>query len=247
MADTDTRVPLGLHPTNITAMADVDADTTTFVNPAAEALEVAHTYLASIHDVRAAAFSDPTLTEPAALLKTDDFAMAKLDGVTKRIDGALTAMAKTIAAYEKQLVSPVKQKAGEVVSTEIRAHLKASPDRVEIVRKAIRDKDDEVACAALGGPAMLSGLRPEMHAALLREYHEANQPVVAKRVRAMTAARDYLERHSGQVLGEAIKAVGGIQVPIVSGDGKTRGFRTEGPQAFRAKRNAANAVYRKLA
>ncbi|WP_298566621.1 hypothetical protein [uncultured Aliiroseovarius sp.] len=247
MADVDTRVPLSLHPDNITSMSDVDDDTRVFVNPAAEALEAAHTYLGSIYDVREAAFSDPTLTEPAALLKTDDHAMAKLEAVTRKLDGTLAAMGKTIKAYEAQLVAPVKEKAGAVVSTEIRAHLKVAPNRIDLVRQAIKNGDDEVACAALGGPAMLSGLTPEIHSVLLREYHEVRQPVVAKRVRAMTAARDYLEINGPRVLKEAIRAVGGVQVPIPGPDGKTVGFRTEGPDAYRRKRNASAKVYRKHA
>ena len=214
MADVDTRVPLSLHPDNIAALDGVDDDTRVFVNPAAEALEAAHTYLGSIYDVREAAFSDPTLTEPAALLKTDDHAMSKLEGVTRKLDGTVAQMGKTIKAYEAQLVAPVKEKAGAVVSTEIRAHLKAARNRIDIVRQAIKDGDDDIAASALGAPAILSGLTPEIHSVLLREYHEVRQPVVAKRVRALTAARDYLERHGPQVLKESIKAVGGVQVPI---------------------------------
>ena len=247
MADVDTRVPLSLHPTNVTSMSDVDDDTRVFVNPAAEALEAAHTYLGSIYDVRQAAFSDPTLTEPAALLKTDDYAMAKLEAVTRKLDGTVAQMGKTIKAYEAQLVAPVKEKAGAVVSTEVRAHLKASADRINIIRQAIKDGDDDIAASALGAPAILSGLTPEIHSVLLREYHEVRQPVVAKRVRAMTAARDYLERHGPQVLKESIKAVGVIQIPIPGPDGKTLGFRTEGPDAYRKKRNASSAVYKRHA
>lgn len=243
----DTRVPLSLHPDHITSMSDVDDDTRVFVNPAAEALEATHTYLASIHDYRDAAFSDPTLTEPAALLKTDDYAMGKLEAVTRKLDGTVAQMGKTIKAYEAQLVAPVKQKAAETVSTEIRAHLKAAPNRIDLVRQAIKDGDDDIAASALGAPAILSGLTPEIHSILLREYHEVRQPVVAKRVRAMTAARDYLERHGPQVLRESIKAVGGILVPIPGPDGKTLGYRTEGPDAFRKKRNASSAVYRQHA
>ena len=93
---------------------------------------------------------------------------------------------------------------------------------------------------------MLSGLTPEIHAILLREYHAKREPVAAKRLKALTSAKAYLEAHGGKVLAEAVKAVGGIQVPIVSADGKTRGHRTEGPDAFRAKRDAAAKVYQRV-
>lgn len=209
--------------------------------------EGACTFLTAVYDYRAAAFSDPTKTEPAALLATDDFAASKLPSVTKRFDAAIAQFDTTIASYERELVAPVKQKAGETVSTEVRAHLKASPNRIDIVRQAIRDGDDEVACAALGGPAMLSGLAPEIHRVLLREYHMARSPVVAQRLKALTSAKAYLEAHGGKVLSEAVRAVGGIQVPIPGPDGKTTGYRTEGPQAFRAKRDAAAKVYQRVA
>ncbi|TMV82980.1 hypothetical protein FGG78_23420 [Thioclava sp. BHET1] len=239
----DTRFSPSLHPRNISALDGVDDMTAPLVADATEALEGACSYLAAVHDYRAAAFSDPTLTEPAALLKTDDFAMGKLPGVTKRFDGAMARFDTTIAAYERDLVAPVKQKAGEVISTEVRAHLKASPNRVDIVRQAIQDGDDEIAASALGAPAILSGLTPEIHRVLLREYHIARSPVVAQRLKALTSAKAYLEAHGTKVLAEAVKAVGGIQVPVVSADGKTRGHRTEGPDAFRKKRDKSAAVY----
>ena len=43
-----------------------------------------------------------------------------------------------------------------------------------------------------------------------------------------------------------MKAVGGIQVPVVSADGKTRGYRTEEPEVYRKKRDAASAVYQRV-
>lgn len=238
-----TQVSPALHKDNIAALDGYNDETAPLVADAAEALDAAYGYLGSIYDYRAAAFSDPTLTEPAALLKTDDFAMGKLPTITKKFDAAVARFDTTIQSYERELAAPVKQKAAETVSTEIRAHLKASPNRIDLVRQAIRDGDDEVACAALGGPAMLSGLTPEIHRVLLVEYHTARQPVIAQRLRALRSAKGYLEQHGGKVLAEAVKAVGGIQVPIPGADGKNAGFRTEGPDAYRKKRNAAAAVY----
>lgn len=169
----DTRYTPSLHPRALTGLDGYSDETAPVIASATEALEGACTFLTAVHDYRAAAFSDPTKTEPAALLATDDFAASKLPGVTKRFDAAIAQFNKTIQGYERELVAPVKQKAAETVSTEIRAHLKAAPNRIDIVRQAMRDGDDEVACAALGGPPMLSGLTAEIHRALLREYHIA--------------------------------------------------------------------------
>lgn len=242
----DTRYTPSLHPRALTGLDGYSDETAPVIASATEALEGACTFLTAVYDYRAAAFSDPTKTEPAALLATDDFAASKLPSVTKRFDAAIAQFDKTIESYERELVAPVKQKAAETVSTEIRSHLKASPNRIDIVRQAIRDGDDEVACAALGGPAMLSGLTPEIHRVLLREYHMARSPVVAQRLKALSNAKAYLEDHGGKVLSEAVRAVGGIQVPVVSADGKTRGYRTEGPEVYRKKRDAASAVYQRV-
>lgn len=248
MADNiDTRVTPALHPDNIAALDGVDDETQMFVAPATDALTAAYTYLGSIHDVRAAAFSDPTLTEPAALLRADDHARGKLEGVTRKLDAAVTQMGRTIASYEKDLLAPVTAKASVMVSTEIRAHLKAAPDRFEIVRKAIREGDHEVASAALGAPPMLSGLSPEMHRMLLIEYGAAREPAIAKRLTALRSAKAYLEANAGKLLSESERAVGVVQVPIPGPDGKTTGFRAQGPDAFRKQRDAATAIYKRHA
>lgn len=243
----DTRYTPSLHPRALTGLDGYSDETAPVIASATEALEGACTFLTAVYDYRAAAFSDPTKTEPSALLATDDFAASKLPGVTKRFDSAIAQFDTTIASYERELVAPVKQKAGEVISTEVRAHLKSAHNRIDLVRKAIQDGDDEVAGACLGGPPMLSGMTAEMHQMLLREFHMARSPVVAQRLKALTSAKAYLEAHGGKVLAEAVKAVGGIQVPIPGPDGKTTGYRTEGPEVYRKKRDAAAKVYQRVA
>ncbi|WP_284165822.1 hypothetical protein [Frigidibacter sp. SD6-1] len=245
MADQiDTRISPALHSANIANLDGYTDETAPLVASATEALDAAYGYLSGIHDLRAAAFADPTLTPEAALLKTDDHARAKLAGVTSKIDSAVAQFEKTIGSYERDLAAPVKQKAGEVISTEVRAHLKASPNRIDLVRKAIADGDDEVAASALGAPPMLSGLTPEIHRVLLVEYHTARQPVIAQRLRALRSAKTYLENHGGKVLAEAVKAVGGLPVT----DARTgHVIRTDGPEAIRAKRDKSAAVYAKHA
>ncbi|WP_347313497.1 hypothetical protein [Defluviimonas sp. SAOS-178_SWC] len=247
MEDVDTRVPLSLHPDNIAALDGVDDDTRVFIAPATEALTAAHVYLASIYDYREAAFSDPTLTEPAALLKTDDYAMAKLEGVTRQMDGAIARFTTTIKSLESDLSASVKEQAGKMVSGEVRALMQKSPDRVGLLEKAVGEKDLDVLSAVCGAPPMLSGLSKEMHAHFTRLYNEMTKPEATKRLKALTAARSYLERHGPQVLKESIKAVGVIQIPIPGPDGKTLGYRTEGPDAYRRKRNASAKVYRQHA
>jgi len=246
MADVDTRITPALHPDNIASLDGYNDSTAPLVADATEALTAAYGYLGSIHDVRAAAMADPTLTKEAALLKVDDHAKAKLTAVTKKFDTAVARFGTTIAAYEQQLLAPVTQKAGEVISTEVRAHLKSAHNRIDLVRKAIQDGDDAVAASALGAPPMLSGLTPEMQQMLLREYHMARSPEIAHRLKVLNSAKSYLEQKGSLVFKEMTKAVGTIEVRIKHKDpDRPDTIRFVGPDEYRAKRDASAAVYAK--
>lgn len=242
MADVDTRITPALHPENIASLDGYSEATAPLVADAAEALDAAYTYLGGIHDVRAAAFADPTLTKEAALLKADDHAQAKLAGVTRKFDAAIARFDKTIASYEADLSSSVKQLASTTVSGEVRSLMLKSDDRMALMEKALADKDDEVLSAVLGAPPMLSGLTREVHAVFLRKYNEQRKPETTQRLRALTSAKTYLEQQGGLVLREMVKAVGGLPVT----DPRTgRVIREDGPHEIRKKRDAARAVYAK--
>ena len=149
MAEIDTRITPALHPDNIASLDGYDDSTAPLVADAAEALTAAYGYLGGIHDVRAAAFADPTLTPEAALLKADDHAQAKLAGVTRKFDAAIARFGTTIASYEADLSSSVKQLASTTVSGEVRSLMLKSDDRMALMEKALADKDDEVLSAVL--------------------------------------------------------------------------------------------------
>lgn len=244
MADVDTRITPALHPDNIASLDGYSEATAPLVADAAEALTAAYSYLGSIHDVRAAAFADPTLTKEAALLKADDHAQAKLAGVTRKFDATVARFGTTIASLEADLSASVKEQAGKMVSGEVRALMKASDNRIPLLEQALADKDDEVLSAVLGAPPMLSGLTREVHAVFLRKYNEQRKPETVKRLRALTSAKTYLERTGGLVLKEMVKAVGGLPVT----DPRTgRLIREDGPHEIRAKRDASAKVYAKHA
>ncbi len=245
MADQiDTRITPALHPDNIASLDGYCDETAPLVADATEALTAAYGYLGGIHDVRAAAFADPTLTQEAALLKADDHAQAKLAGVTRKFDAAIARFDKTIAAYETDLSSSVKQLASTTVSGEVRALMQKAEDRMALMEKALAEGDDDVLSAVLGAPPMLSGLTKEIHAVFLRKYNEQRKPETTQRLRALTSAKTYLEQQGGLVLKEMVKAVGGL--PVI--DERTgHVIRTDGPQAIRAKRDASAKVYAKHA
>ncbi|WP_343115447.1 hypothetical protein [Ostreiculturibacter nitratireducens] len=243
----DTRVSIDLHPETVMKLDGVDADTAPFIAPAVEAFEGAYSYLTSIHEVRAAAFADPTLTPEAALLRTDDYAAGKLAAVTQRFDNTIARFTTTIKSLESDLSASVKELAGKAVSSEVRSHMKASKDRVKLMEQALAEKDDEVLSAVLGAPPMLSGLSRELHAVFLRAYNEQRKPEASKRLKALTAARSHLENRGGLILREMERAVG--TVPVIKQDkaGVSRIVGKITPREVRAARNASAAVYKRHA
>lgn len=243
MADLDVNVAPDLHPDTFLNLDGVDSETAPLIAPAVEAFESAYSYIGGIHQFRKAAFSDPTLTPEAALLKTDDHAQAKLAGVTRKIDGAVAQLTKSITSLEADLSASVKEQAGRMVSGEVRALMQKSNDRVGLMEKALAEGDDEVLSAVLGAPPMLSGLTKELHAAFLLKFNQLRKPETSKRLKAMVAARTRLEQQGGLVLAEMVKAVGTIPVVSDKEGSKGRIIRHITPSEVRARRDASAKVY----
>ena len=245
MADLDVNVAPDLHPDTFLNLDGVDSETAPLIAPAVEAFESAYSYIGGIRQFRKAAFSDPTLTPEGALLKTDDHAQAKLSAVTRKIDGAVAQLTKSITSLEADLSASVKEQAGRMVSGEVRALMQKSNDRVGLMEKALAEGDDEVLSAVLGAPPMLSGLSKELHAAFLLKFNQLRKPETTKRLKAMVAARTRLEQQGGLVLNEMMKAVGTIPVVSDKEGSKGRIIRHITPTEVRAKRDASAAIYAK--
>lgn len=244
----DTRVTADLHPQIIDTLDGVDSETKVFVTGAEECFTAAYKFIGSIHDMRDAAFADPTLTAEAALLKTDDFANSKLSAVTTMLDNTSKRMTTTITALQKDLTRAVKEEGGKQVSGEVRAHIKAAGnDRIKLLEQAVADKDTEVLSAVCGAPPMLSGITKEMHEFLTLRYNEIVKPETANRLKALTAARDHIESRGALVLREMTKAVGTIPITEQDKAGVTRIVGKITPQQVREKRSTSAAVYKKLA
>ena len=246
----DTRVALDLHPNSLNAIEGLDDDTEGLIRPAREALHSASVFIGRIHDVRAAASADPTLTPEAALLKADDLARSKLESVTKMFDSFHTQATRSITALESAMVAAVEQRASQQVSTEVRAHAKGlnTVERDKLMNDAMAAGDHTTLTAILGAPAYLSGMSPELHATYLKHYNEQRDPQSAKRLKVLKQARDLMQAKSQTLLfKEMPKAVGTLKVPLPAVGGKTLGFREVGPAEIRAKRDAAAAVYAKSA
>jgi hypothetical protein len=248
MADEiDTRVSLDLDPeAAMLTINDYDDDTASYVGPAKAAFSEAFTSLRAIHDAKAAVAEDPTLNEAGQLLKVDDYAQKRmLAKVYPLWDTASANLNEKVAVWEKEMTKAVESKASQMVSSEIRAHFKGLKlgERMAAISQAIRDGDDVVASAVLGAPGMLSGIDEEMKPILLREYHERFNPGLAKRLRAVTAARDLIDGRMGVLKKEVAKAVGTIKIKGPSYDlhGRYSGEIT--PGQLRAQRDKSHKPF----
>jgi hypothetical protein len=248
MADEiDTRVSLDLDPeAAMLTINDYDDDTASYVGPAKSAFTEAFTSLRAIHDAKAAVAEDPTLNEAGQLLKVDDYARNRMIAKVYPLwDTASSTLNAKVEAWEKEMTKEVVSQSSQMVSGEIRAHMKGlkTGERLAAISQAIRDGDSVVASAVLGAPAMLSGLDDEMKQVLLREYHEKFNPGLAKRLRAVTAARDLIDGRMGVLKKEVAKAVGTIKIKGPSYDlhGRYSGEIT--PGQLRAQRDKSHKPF----
>lgn len=243
----DTRVSLDIDPeAAMLSIVDYDDDTASYVGPAKSAFTEAFTSLRAIHDAKAAVADDPTLNEAGQLLKVDDFAQKRMIGKVYPLwDTASSSLNAKVEAWEKEMTKAVESKASQMVSSEIRAHFKGLKlgERMAAISQAIRDGDDVVASAVLGAPGMLSGIDDEMKPILLREYHERFNPGLAKRLRAVTAARDLIDGRMGVLKKEVAKAVDTIKIKGPSYDlhGQYSGEIT--PAQLRAQRDKSHKPF----
>ena len=243
----DVRVSLDLDPeAAIGTIQDYDDDTASYVSGAKSVFTEAFTSLRAIHDAKAAVAEDPTLNEAGQLLKVDDYASKRMIAKVYPLwDAASANLNKNVVAWEKEMTKEVVSQASQMVSGEIRAHMKGLKigERMAAISQAIRDGDSVVASAVLGAPAMLSGLDEEMKAVLLREYHEQFNPALAKRLRAVTAARDLIDGRMGVLKKEVAKAVGTIKIKGNSFEihGQYSGQIT--PAQLRAQRDKSNKPF----
>lgn len=245
--EVDIRLSLGLDPDAAMAtIADYDDDTASYVGPAKSAFTEAYNAIRAIHDCKAAVAEDPTLNEAGQLLKVDDYAQKRMIAKVYPLwDTASSSLNAKVEAWEKEMTKEVVSQASQMVSGEIRAHMKGlkQGERMSAISQAIKAGDSVVASAVLGAPAMLSGLDEEMKQILLREYHEKFNPGLAKRLRAVTAARDLIDGRLGVLKKEVAKAVGTIKIKGKTFDmhGQYSGEIT--PAQLRAKRDKSHKPF----
>jgi hypothetical protein len=241
--ETDTRISPTLHPGIAGEIADYDDDTRPLLGATETAVSEAFKALQSIHNAKEGAKLNPTLNEFEQLVAVDDHAtkvMNKVYGSWSRTTDTLNA---NITKMETELYAPVESRASRALSTEVRqffSGLKTDGERMNALRKAIEAGDETTATAVLGAPCYLSGFTPELHAEYLRDWHNAQQPVEAKKIRAMRAAADMLNERYKLLTRAVEKAVGVHEEYHEDRQGRRVSARTWTAAEIRARVKASN-------
>jgi hypothetical protein len=206
----DMNVSPSLHPQIVASMDDYDDSTSGDLQQVVEAFRVAYEGVSKVVSAREAAKLDPTMTEPARVVRIADHADRVGKDAAARFDKVTANMQSGIALLEKELTAPVQARAAHTIAVEIRAHIKglASDQRLGFVRNAINRGDADTVSSVLGAPSYLSGIEPEAQAILLRMWHEKANPVAAKRLRAMQGALDLLGTKAPLLHRELERAIG---------------------------------------
>jgi hypothetical protein len=206
----DSRVTPSLHPANVTKIDGYSEATAVFVAPTERVLAEAYEGIARVHNAREAARTDPTLTEAAQIIKTDEMAQKVFAKVARAFDAERMNLEKGIAHIEKELSAPVTAKAAHPIAAEVRNYVRSLPveKRVSFVQAAINSGDETTATAILGGPSYLSGIDANMEAVLVRLYREKMTPDAAARLKVMRGAKELLENRGGLLITQLEKAVG---------------------------------------
>lgn len=243
----DTRISPTLHPGIAAEIADYDDDTRPLLGATETVVDEAYQALRSIHDAKAGAAKNPTLNEYAQLVAVDNHAskvMSKVYGSWSRTIDTLNA---NIVKLDAELNAPVEQRATASMASEIRSYFRGLPNdgaRMGALRKAIESGDEITATAVLGGRPFLSGLEPDLHAEFLHDWHNAQRPVEAKKLRAMKAAADLLNNRYKLLTKAVTEAVGDIKIYEPS---KVNGapilVKTITPAQVREQVKASNAAF----
>ncbi len=206
----DTNVTPSLHPQVVASLESYDSETEGYLQPAVEAFKVAYEGIGKVHAARDAVRNDPTMTEAAQIVRTDDHAQKLYKIAAARFDKVTSDMQSGIAKMEAELSRPVEARAAHTIAVEIRSHAKAmdSSKLHAFIRQAIVQGDEVTVSSVLGAPPYLSGLTAEFQQTYTRMWHEKANPLAAKRIRAMQGALDLLGTNAPLITKELERAVG---------------------------------------
>lgn len=210
MSNINIKVTPSLHPENVRQLDGYDDDTAGLLNGTLAAFTTAYEAIGAVWSAKDVVNQNHAWTEERRIIELSKHAERKFDAIAKAFDSTRAILVKQIAHFENELTQPVEAKAAAPVAKEIREHAKglSTTERHAFVQQALRDGDATTLTALLGAPSYLSGITGDMQKLYVRQYRERLEPVKAKRVRALTAARDLIEQRGALVNAELEKAVG---------------------------------------
>lgn len=199
-----------LHPKNVEAIEGFE-DAKDLLGPVVTAFSAATNALIDIDKAKQQAKKDTSRTEANVLLQVAKFAETHQDKITRKFDAVLKAVDAQISSRETMLSAPLKSAAtSSAVATEVRAHVKAMShaERVKFLDDRQRIGDTETLSMILGAQGFLSGMSDKERAVRTRIFNESAQPIVAKQVKALLAAKEMLETRVPLFLVQIEKAMG---------------------------------------
>ncbi len=218
----DTRISPSFHPQVIASMDEFDTDTQPVLQQAVDAFVSVYEGLGKVHDAKAAAEANTAWPENMRVIRVQEAADRSFARFAPQLDRVYANMKNGVELIEKQLTAPIEAQAAHTIATQIRTHVKGLAERqgtstldkrpgqsaIGFVQAAIQKGDALTVSAVLGAPSYLSGLTDEMHAMLLRQWHEKANPQAAKRHRAMLSVMEIIRNRGTLLHAELEKLVG---------------------------------------
>ncbi|MBY0321613.1 MAG: hypothetical protein K2X72_23020 [Reyranella sp.] len=210
MSYVNSKVTPSLHPENVRQIDGYDDDTASLLAGTVAAFATAYEGVGAVWTAKDVVNQNSAWTDERKIIELSKHAQRQFDTIAKRFDSTASLLSKQIAHIEGELTAPVESKAALSISREIREHVKglSSDQRMTFLERAITDGDATSLTALLGAPAYLSGMNAEMKAIYVRRYRERLEPVKAKRLKALNAARELIIERGALVFKELEKAVG---------------------------------------
>ena len=199
-------VPLDWHPTSLAtaegplakALSPDEFDRDHTLAPARSALSKVYDLGVAVTDAEDALHVDATRTETAKRVDRAAVRAKAMDKAARSLDHAVEALAGVRKENRKLLTCAVEHIAPadrrDPVASEIRSFIRSKDaEGASVVTAAINAGDETTIKAVLSAPAYLSGLTPEVHAALRGMPEAKLAPRATARVKAATAAIEHLQ------------------------------------------------------
>jgi hypothetical protein len=183
-------------------------DFAAYLMPAKSALGHATNSLKQIDEARTALLKDTSLTDELRCLRLEPGAIKKHDSILATFSKASSDLNVAAKMIEDQLNTSVVSASSTPAATELRAVLRAMPEkeRMEAIGKAIRDGDDAIIHAVLGSHPITAGVGLHHHQMWTRQIRERRQPELVRRLTATQKAIEILERTAPIALAEVERA-----------------------------------------